>query len=64
MIYGSHRYIINRPRSRHERKYTKCKMRLSVMMVIFIKQHLSNISNSIYKKVKQHWGWVLKKRCL
>ena len=46
--------MICRPRSRHERKYTKCKMLLSVMMVIFIKQHLSNISNSIYKKVKQH----------
>ena len=30
-----------------------------------IKQHLSNIWRSIHKKVKQHWGWVeKKKRCL
>ena len=28
------------------------------MMCVCIKQHLSNISNSIHKKVKQHWGWV------
>ena len=37
------RYNINRPRSRHGHKYTKYKMCLDIMMVICIKQHLSNI---------------------
>ena len=31
-----------------------------MMMVICIKQHLSNIWSSIHEKVKQHWGWVEK----
>ena len=31
------------------------------MMLICIKQHLSNIYGSIHVKVKQHWGWVEKK---
>ena len=39
----SQRYDINRPRPRLEPKYTKYKMCLSIMMVICIKQHLSNI---------------------
>ena len=30
----------------------------------FIKKHLSNIWSSIHEKVKQHWGWVEKKRYL
>ena len=30
------------------------------MMLICIKQHLSNIWTSIHEKVKQHWGWVEK----
>ena len=30
------------------------------MIVIYIKQQLSNIWNSIHVKVKQHWGWVKK----
>ena len=47
----SHRYDINRPRPRHGR-----------MMIICIKQHLSNIWSSIYEKVKQHWGLGWKKR--
>ena len=34
------------------------------MMVICIKQHLSNIRSSILEKDKEHWGWVEKKRCL
>ena len=38
----SERYDIDRPRSRHGHKYTKY-MCLSIMMVICIKQHLSNI---------------------
>ena len=32
-----------------------------MMMLKSVKQHLSNIWNSIYVKVKQHWGWVEKK---
>ena len=39
----SSRYDINRPRCRHGHKYTKYKMCLDIMMVICIKQHLSNI---------------------
>ena len=31
-----------------------------MMMVICIKQHLSNIWRSIYEKVKQHWAWIAK----
>ena len=38
-----HRYDINGPRPRHGHKYTKRKMRLSIMMVLYIKQHLSSI---------------------
>ena len=49
---------------RHEHKYTKHKMCLSIMMGICIKQHLSNISSSIRGKVKQCWGCVEKKGCL
>ena len=37
-------------------------MCLSIMMVKYIKQHLSNIWCSIQEKVKQHWGWAQKKR--
>ena len=37
----SHRYDINRPKLGH--KYTEYKMCLNIMMVISIKQHLSNI---------------------
>ena len=60
----SQRYNINRPRPRNGHKYTKYEMCLSIIMVICIKQHLSNIWNSIRKKVKQHWGWIEKRRCL
>ena len=59
----SHRYVINRPRSRHEHKNTKYKMCLSMMMVICIKQHVSNIWSSIHEIVKQRLGWVGKKLC-
>ena len=48
------RYDINRPRTRHEQKYTKYKMCLSVMIVLSIKQHLRNMCSSIHEKVKQH----------
>ena len=50
------RYYINRPRPRHGRKYTKYKSCLSIMMVIGVKQHLSNICSSIQDKIKQHCG--------
>ena len=39
----SHKCDINRPRLSHDQKYTKYKLSLSIMMVICIKQHLSNI---------------------
>ena len=51
----THRYEINRPRSRDRHKYSKkC---LKIMILIFIKQHLSSIWSSIHDKVKQQWGW-------
>ena len=46
----SHRYDINRPRTKNGHKYTKYKMCLGIMVVICIKQHLSNIWSSIYKE--------------
>ena len=39
----SHRYDINRPRSRYGHKYSKYKKYFSMKMFICIKQHLSNI---------------------
>ena len=33
------------------------------MMIICIKQHLSNILSSISEKIKQYCAWVEKKRC-
>ena len=47
----SHRYITNRPGPRPERKYTEYKMCPSIIMVICIKQHLSNIWRLIHGKV-------------
>ena len=40
------------------------KKRLSMIMFISVKQHLSNIWGSVYDKDKQHWEWVKKRRCL
>ena len=57
----SHRYDINRRRSRHEHKYSKCKKCLITILLICVKQYLSNIWSPIYEKFKQHWGWVGKK---
>ena len=56
----SHRYGINGPRPRHGQKYTKYKICLGILMVIYIKQYLSNIWRSVHEKVKQYWGWVEK----
>ena len=49
----SHRYDMNKPRSRHGQKcskYEKC-------LIICFKQQLSNIWSLVHEKVKQHWGW-------
>ena len=59
-----HRYDRKRPRFRHGHKYSKYKRCLGMMMLMRSKQQLSNIWSSIYAKVKQHWSWVGKKRCL
>ena len=65
MEIDSRKYGINRPRcSRHGQKYSKYMKRFSMMMLTCIKQNLSNIWSSVYGNVKQHWGWVEKKRCL
>ena len=45
------RYDKNRPRSGHGHKYIKYKISLSIMMVICIKQHISNILSSINEKL-------------
>ena len=49
----SQRQDVNTFRPRHGHKYTKYKMCLSIMMIIY-KQQLSNIRSSIHEKVKQH----------
>ena len=56
------KYDINRPKARHGHKYTKDKMCISLMMVIYIKQHVSNIWSSIHEKVKNTEA-ELKKAC-
>ena len=53
-------YDTNRPRVRHGHKKTICEMCLIIMMVICMKQHLSNIWSSIHEKVKQQWDGVEK----
>ena len=44
-------YSIIRPRPRHGHKYTKYKIYLSIIMVICITQHLSNIWSRIHKNL-------------
>ena len=56
----ANRYEINRSRSWHGHKFSKYEQCLTIIMLICIKQHLSNIWSSIHEKVKQHWGWVEK----
>ena len=58
------RYDISRPRSRKVHNFSKYKKYLSIVMLLCIKQHLSNIWNSVHEKVNQHWGWVEIKPCL
>ena len=55
----SHRYDRNRPWPKRSPKYAKNIMYL-IIMVIGIKQHLSNIWNSVHEKVKHHRYWVKK----
>ena len=64
MKIDSRKYDINRPRCNHRHNYSKYMKRLSMTMLICIKQHLSNICSSVYENVKQHWGWVEKKALL
>ena len=58
------RYDTNRIRPGPGQRYTKYKIYLSIMMVIWTKQHLNNIWSSIHEEVKEHWGWVWKKALL
>ena len=64
MEIDSRKYETNRHRCRHGHKYSKHMNCLSMMILICIKQHLSNIWSSVHKNVKQHSGWVEKKRYL
>ena len=36
----------------------------TMMMLICVKQHLSNTWSSVHEKAEQHWDLVLKKYCL
>ena len=60
----SNRYNMNRPRSRHGHKYRKYKKCLSMMMLIYIKQQLSNIWSSIRLRLRLSFkkALVIKKR--
>ena len=50
------------PRSTHGNKYRKYKKCLIMIIFICTKQNLSNIWGSIHENVKQHWGWLEKKK--
>ena len=60
----SHRRDIKRPTSKHAYKHSTSKKCLSMIMVICIKEHLSNIWSSVHEEIEQHQGWVEKKLCL
>ena len=55
MQSSSQKKDTSRPRPRHGHKYAKNKLCLSIMMVIRIMQHLSDIWNSVHENVKQTW---------
>ena len=57
----SHTYNINRPRAKHKHKHRKYKKCLRMVMIICIKQQLSNLRSSLHEKVKQYRGWVEKR---
>ena len=48
-----HRYDKNKSESRQGHKYSKYKKCVSMMMLLCIKQHLSNIWSSIYEKLSK-----------
>ena len=50
----SHRYDINRPKP----GYSTYKKSFQMLLLICIKQHISNIWSSVHEKVKQHRRWV------
>ena len=52
LVTVSQWYDINRPRPGHAHNYTKHAMCFSIMMVIGIKQYLSNISSSSFNLLK------------
>ena len=60
----SHRYGIIRRRSRHEPKQSEYKKCPGFMMLTCVKQHLGNIWNSIYGKIKQNKTELREKHCL
>ena len=60
----SYRNNINGSGPRHKHYCSKYKTFVSMIMLIIVKQPLSNIWSSIHEKVKQQWDWVEKKRCL
>ena len=45
------KYLVHDCGSRHGHKYSKCKKRLCMMMLICIKQHLSKIEAQLMKSV-------------
>ena len=53
--------VLNRLRPRHGHEYTKYKMCLNIMMVICIKQHLSNIEAQFMKKLKNSVAYKQKR---
>ena len=56
----SHEYDINKPRLTHGHEYTEYKTCVKIMMVICIKQHLSNIWSSIHENVTSNTEAELK----
>ena len=61
----SNRYDIDTPRSRYGHKYNTYKKCLTIMMMLIcIKQHLSNIWSSIYEKLTNTKAELKKKSCL
>ena len=60
----SHIYSINRRKSRHRHKYSKCKKCPIMMMLISIKQHLSNIEAHFIKTFSNTEAQLKKKKAL
>ena len=56
----SPRYETNRPSSRYGHKYSKCKNRFNMIVLICINQHLSNIWSSIHEKVDKYIRYIAK----